>query len=158
MRAARSGRPGEVLGLLRGMGVEPYCLRLTASGHPEHPLRLPLGCGLVRFDESLAIQLDLAESVGGLEGTIARSDANAGVIAPGYVTPWAAPGMPAKPARESTNVRRSGIADRRPSTVPIAISSAYWLCQRSCESRPWSNRIRAAGTIPGCAIRLPPWR
>ncbi len=35
--------------------------------------------------------------------------------------------MPAKPARESTNVRRSGIAVRSPSTVPIAISSAYWL-------------------------------
>ena len=27
------------------------------------------------------------------------SFANAGVIAPGYVTPWAAPGMPAKVAR-----------------------------------------------------------
>jgi hypothetical protein len=41
--------PGEVLELLRRMGVEPHCLRLTASGHPEHPLRLPLGCGLVRY-------------------------------------------------------------------------------------------------------------
>jgi hypothetical protein len=32
------------------MGVEPHCLRLTASGHPEHLLRLPLGCGLLEFD------------------------------------------------------------------------------------------------------------
>ena len=31
------------------MGVKPHCLRLTASDHPEHPLRLPLECGLVRF-------------------------------------------------------------------------------------------------------------
>ena len=49
VQAARLGRPGEVLDLLRPMGVEPHCLRLTASGHPEHPLRLPLGCGLVRY-------------------------------------------------------------------------------------------------------------
>ena len=50
VHAARLHRPGEVLGLLREMGVEPCCLRLTAGGHPEHPLRLPLGCGLVRID------------------------------------------------------------------------------------------------------------
>ena len=37
------------MGLLRQMDVEPLCLRPTASGHPEHPLRLPLGCGLVGF-------------------------------------------------------------------------------------------------------------
>jgi len=49
VHAAKLDRPGEVLGLLRRMGVEPHCLRLTASGHPEHPLRLPLGRGLVRF-------------------------------------------------------------------------------------------------------------
>ena len=49
VHAARLGRPAEVLGLLRAMGVEPHCLRLTASGHPEHPLRLPSRCGLVRF-------------------------------------------------------------------------------------------------------------
>jgi hypothetical protein len=47
--AARLDRPAEVLGLLRDIGVEPCCLRVTASGHPEHPLRLPLGCGLVGF-------------------------------------------------------------------------------------------------------------
>ena len=49
VHAARLERPVEVLELLRRMGVEPHCLRLTASGHPEHPLRLPLGCGLVRY-------------------------------------------------------------------------------------------------------------
>ena len=49
VQAARAERPAEVLGLLRRVGVEPHCLRLTASGHPEHPLRLPSRCGLVRF-------------------------------------------------------------------------------------------------------------
>ena len=53
MHAARLERPAEVLGLLLGMGVEPRCLRLTAGGHPEHPLRLPLGCGLVRFEREV---------------------------------------------------------------------------------------------------------
>jgi hypothetical protein len=50
VHAARLDRPGKVLELLRGIGAEPWCLRVTQSGHPEHPLRLPLGCGLVRFD------------------------------------------------------------------------------------------------------------
>ena len=49
VHAARLKRPAEVLELLGRMGVTPHCLRFTASGHPEHPLRLPLGCGLVRF-------------------------------------------------------------------------------------------------------------
>jgi hypothetical protein len=49
VHAAKLGKPGEVLGLLARAGIEPHCLRLTASGHPEHPLRLPLGCGLVGF-------------------------------------------------------------------------------------------------------------
>ena len=35
--------------------------------------------------------------------------------------------MPAEPARDSTKVRRSGIAASSPSVVPIAMSSAYWL-------------------------------
>ena len=45
----RLERPGEVLGLPGRMGVEPHSLRLTASGHPEHPLRLPPGCHLGGF-------------------------------------------------------------------------------------------------------------
>jgi hypothetical protein len=49
VHAARLERPEEVLRLLQRLDVEPHYLRLTASGHPEHPLRLPLGCGLVRF-------------------------------------------------------------------------------------------------------------
>jgi hypothetical protein len=50
VHAARLERPGQVLALLRQIGVEPHCLRLTAGGHPEHPLRLPLGCGLAAYE------------------------------------------------------------------------------------------------------------
>ena len=35
VHAARLGRSAEVMALLRAMDVEPHCLRLTASGHPE---------------------------------------------------------------------------------------------------------------------------
>ena len=49
VHAARLERRREVLELLQRMGIEPHCLRLTASGQSEHPLRLPLGSGLVRY-------------------------------------------------------------------------------------------------------------
>ena len=53
VHAARLARPLEVLRLLHSMGVEPHCLRLTASSHPEHPLRLPHGCELVMFEREV---------------------------------------------------------------------------------------------------------
>ncbi len=43
-------RSGEVLPMLRGLGVEPLCLRITRSGHPQHPLYLPSDSKLQRFD------------------------------------------------------------------------------------------------------------
>ena len=49
VHAGRLTRPAEVLRLLRDVGVAPYCLRVTGSGHPEHPLRLPRGCALRPF-------------------------------------------------------------------------------------------------------------
>ena len=48
----------------------------------------------------------------------------------------------------STNVRSSGIASRRPVTVPIAMSSAYWLWNRSCGCAPRPKRIRSGGITP----------
>lgn len=27
--------------MLRSLGVQPQCLRITSTGHPEHPLYLP---------------------------------------------------------------------------------------------------------------------
>jgi hypothetical protein len=56
--------------------------------------------------------------------------------------------MPAKPARDSTKVRRSGIASRSPAVVPIAISSAYWLWKRSWAYAPWPNRIGVEAMFP----------
>ena len=41
------------------------------------------------------------------------SFANAGVIAPGYVTPWAAPGMPLKVLRHMFGTPRAGALRRR---------------------------------------------
>ncbi len=43
-------RPGEVLTLLRDMGVHIKCLRITRSGYPQHPLMLPSDCTLQPFD------------------------------------------------------------------------------------------------------------
>jgi hypothetical protein len=42
-------RPQIVLPLIRGQGVDPLCLRITRSGHPEHPLMLPSSCRLSAF-------------------------------------------------------------------------------------------------------------
>jgi hypothetical protein len=38
-----------VLRLLLDLGVTPHCLRVTGTGHPEHPLRLPKSCELLPF-------------------------------------------------------------------------------------------------------------
>ena len=47
--ASGLNRPGEVLTLLRGVGVVPYCLRITRSGYPQHPLMLPSACRMTPF-------------------------------------------------------------------------------------------------------------
>ena len=49
VHAGRLARPEEVLQLLRDVAVTPHCLRVTSSGHPEHPLRLAKTCGLRPF-------------------------------------------------------------------------------------------------------------
>ena len=60
------------------------------------------------------------------------SFANAGVVAPGYVTPWAAPGMPAKVLRQLL---------RRDASVRLALPMApgqqrwMWRCWRACRAR-----------------------
>lgn len=41
--------------MLRQLGVRPYCLRISGSGHPEHPLRLPASCRLQRFTGKAAV-------------------------------------------------------------------------------------------------------
>jgi hypothetical protein len=56
--------------------------------------------------------------------------------------------MPGEPARESTNVRSSGAARRRPSVVAVAMSSAYSLWWRACEAVPRAKRIASDGIVP----------
>ena len=43
-------RPLEVLALLREAGLQPRCLRVTSSGHPQHPLYLPASCELRAYN------------------------------------------------------------------------------------------------------------
>jgi hypothetical protein len=50
VHASKLERPAKVLALLQRMGVAPWCLRLTAGGRPQHPLRLPVTCELLRFE------------------------------------------------------------------------------------------------------------
>jgi D-amino-acid dehydrogenase len=68
------------------------------------------------------------------------SFANAGVIAPGYVTPWAAPGMPAKVARYL-------LSEHAPVRVSLPLSGAdiawMWKWFRSCDIATYTaNRAR----------------
>ncbi len=68
------------------------------------------------------------------------SFANAGVVAPGYVTPWAAPGMPAKVARYL-------LSDHAPVRVSLPLSRSdiawMWKWYRSCDLATYAaNRLR----------------
>jgi hypothetical protein len=47
--AAELERPQVVLPMLHRLGVELQCLRITRSGHPQHPLMLPSECRLQPF-------------------------------------------------------------------------------------------------------------
>ena len=61
-----------------------------------------VGAGIVGVTTALELARDgHAVNVFERRGSVAEetSFANAGVVAPGYVTPWAAPGMPAKVLR-----------------------------------------------------------
>ncbi|MRD48170.1 D-amino acid dehydrogenase [Caenimonas koreensis] len=68
------------------------------------------------------------------------SFANAGVVAPGYVTPWAAPGMPAKVASYL-------LSEHAPVRVCLPLSRAeiswMWRWYRACDLKTYSaNRLR----------------
>ncbi len=43
VHGVRFGRDQEVLGLLRGAGVEPMCVGVSKEGHPRHPLYVRAG-------------------------------------------------------------------------------------------------------------------
>src|SRR5690606_4927320 len=71
---------------------------------------------------------------------LGTSFANAGVVAPGYVTPWAAPGMPGKVARYLFS-RHAPVRV----TWPLAPHELSWMLQwrRACELHTYlANRAR----------------
>ena len=75
-------------------------------------------------------------------GTVAAetSFANAGVIAPGYVTPWAAPGMPAQVLRHLFS--QHSPVRMKPTLHPGTIAW-LWKCWRACRTRTYqANRVR----------------
>ena len=102
-----------------------------------------IGAGIVGVTTAYELSVDGHEvTVFERRGSVAAetSFANAGVIAPGYVTPWAAPGMPGKVLRylfsEHAPVRM------RPTLAPRTLN---WLWQwwRACRARTYqANRLR----------------
>jgi D-amino-acid dehydrogenase len=81
-----------------------------------------IGAGVIGVTTAYELAVDGHEvTVYERSGTVAAgcSFANAGLVAPGYVSPWAAPGMPAKVLRhlfaEHAPVRIAGMLTARSS-------------------------------------------
>jgi D-amino-acid dehydrogenase len=102
-----------------------------------------IGAGIVGVTTAYELCADGHEvTVFERRGSVAAetSFANAGVIAPGYVTPWAAPGMPGKVLRYL--VSRHAPVRVRPTLAPHTLA---WLWQwwRACRARTYqANRLR----------------
>ena len=102
-----------------------------------------IGAGVIGVTTAYELAMDDHEvTVFERNGTVAAgcSFANAGLIAPGYVSPWAAPGMPAKVARhlfaEHAPVRIAGRLD-------AAALGWAWRWWRSCRPHVYrANRAR----------------
>ena len=102
-----------------------------------------VGAGIIGVTTAYELARDGHEvSVFERQGTVAAecSFANAGVVAPGYVSPWAAPGMPAKVLGHLLS-RHAPVrlhAGMRPSTVVW-----LWKWWRACRLRTYqANRLR----------------
>ena len=101
-----------------------------------------IGAGIIGVTTAYELSADGHEvTVFERRGSVAAeaSFANAGVIAPGYVTPWAAPGMPAKVLgqmlREHAPVRVRGL--------PAGTLPWMWRWWRACRTRSYqANRLR----------------
>src|SRR3954447_14695792 len=102
-----------------------------------------IGAGIIGVTTAFELAVDGHEvTVFERRASVAEetSFANAGVIAPGYVTPWAAPGMPGK-------VARFLLSDHAPVRVSLPLSAAeigwMWKWYRSCELATYTaNRAR----------------
>jgi D-amino-acid dehydrogenase len=69
------------------------------------------------------------------------SFANAGVVAPGYVTPWASPGMPAKVLRQMLWGRHAAVRVHR--RLDASVRQWLWLWWRACRADTYlANRRR----------------
>ncbi len=102
-----------------------------------------IGAGIIGVTSAYELASDGHEvTVFERRGSVAAetSFANAGVIAPGYITPWAAPGMPAKVLRHlfkrHASVRLGALPDR-------ALRRWIWRWWRACRSASYEqNRAR----------------
>ena len=101
-----------------------------------------IGAGIIGVTTAYELSADGHQvTVFERRGSVAAetSFANAGVIAPGYVTPWAAPGMPGKVLgqmlRQHAPVRIRGL--------PLAALPWMWRWWRACRLRTYqANRLR----------------
>ncbi|MBC7602798.1 MAG: D-amino acid dehydrogenase [Ramlibacter sp.] len=102
-----------------------------------------VGAGIIGVTTAFELGLDGHEvTVIERRSSVAEetSFANAGVVAPGYVTPWAAPGMPVKVARYL-------FSSHAPVRVSLPLSRAeiswMWKWYRSCKLETYAaNRLR----------------
>ena len=102
-----------------------------------------VGAGIIGVTTAYELACDGHQvSVFERRGAVAEetSFANAGVIAPGYVTPWAAPGMPGK-------VARSLLRRHAPVRVSMPLSGSeiawIWKWWRACKPATYLvNRAR----------------
>src|SRR5512145_369711 len=98
-----------------------------------------IGAGIVGVTTAYELAADGHDvTVYEQRGSVAEetSFANAGVVAPGYVTPWAAPGMPGKVLRHLLS--RHAPVRLRPTLNPATFG---WLWQwwRACRTETWQG-------------------
>jgi D-amino-acid dehydrogenase len=102
-----------------------------------------LGAGIIGVTTAYELAADGHQvTVFERHATVAEgaSFANAGVVAPGYVTPWAAPGMPSKVLRHLVT-RHAPVRVSRPLAMADLAWMRHWL--RACDPASYAaNRAR----------------
>lgn len=114
-----------------------------------------IGAGIVGVTTAYELAADGHQvTVFERRGSVAAeaSFANAGVVAPGYVTPWAAPGMPGKVLRML--LARHTPVRIRPTLDPATLGW-LWRSWRACEPSTWrANRSAMQGLAQYSRTRL----
>jgi len=102
-----------------------------------------IGAGVIGVTTAYELAADGHEvTVFERRGSVAAesSFANAGVVAPGYVTPWAAPGMPRKVVGQLLS-RHAPV--RVHARLSVGEMAWIWRCWRACKLRTYqANRLR----------------